>query len=154
MQRRELGRSGIEVTRVILGCANFGGIGSDPMTWGKGTPEDEAFELMDAAYAAGIRAFDSASSYGGGRSEETIGRWLAARGIRDQLVLSSKVFWPVHEGDDRGLAPGRIRRVAHDSLRRLGVSRIDLYLTHEPDPETPLLDTLRGLDELVREGTI
>src|SRR5215208_746257 len=153
MERRELGRSGVEVTRVILGCANFGGVGSDPSTWGRGTPEDEAFAIMDAAYDAGIRAFDSASSYGGGRSEEAIGRWLAARG-RDDVVLTSKSFWPMHEQDDRGLAPARIHRVAKDSLHRLGVDRIDLYLTHEPDPETPLIDTLRALDELVSAGTI
>jgi 1-deoxyxylulose-5-phosphate synthase len=153
MQRRELGRSEVEVTQVILGCANFGGIGSAPSTWGKGTPEDEAFAIMDAAYEAGIRAFDSASSYGGGRSEQTIGRWLAERQPGD-VVLTSKSYWPVYEGDDQGLAPARIRRVARESLGRLGVERIDLYLTHEPDPETPLVDTLRALDELAREGTI
>lgn len=153
MERRQLGRSGIEVTRLILGCANFGGIGSDPRTWGKGTPEDEAFAIMDAAWAAGVRTFDSASSYGGGRSEETIGLWLAAR-RPEGIVLTSKAYWPVFEGDDSGLAPDRLRRVAHDSLRRLGAERIDLYLLHEPDPETPLLDSLRALDELSREGTI
>jgi 1-deoxyxylulose-5-phosphate synthase len=153
VDQRELGRSGVEVTRVVLGCANFGGVGSDPKTWGKGTDEEEAFAIMDAAYEAGIRTFDSASSYGGGRSEETIGRWLAARG-RDDVVLTSKAFWPVHEGDDKGLAPARIRRVAHDSLRRLGVTRIDLYLTHQPDPDTPLVDTLRALDALAADGTI
>jgi len=153
MERRELGRSGIEVTRVVLGCANFGGVGSDPKTWGKGTGEGEAFAIMDAAYEAGIRTFDSAASYGGGRSEATIGHWLAARGRAD-VVLTSKAFFPVREQDDQGLAPDRIRRVATESLRRLGVDRIDLYLTHQPDPDTPLLDTLRALDELASEGTI
>ena len=153
MQRRELGRSGIEVTRVILGCANFGGVGSDPATWGKGTDDEEALAILDAAYEAGIRTFDSASSYGGGHSEDVIGRWLAARGA-DDVVLTSKAFWPVFVGDDNGLAPERIRRVASDSLRRLGVDRIDLYLTHQPDPETPLVDTLRALDGLVADGTI
>src|SRR5215203_5718886 len=153
MQRRELGRSGIEITRVVLGCANWGGIGSDPATWGKGTAEDEAFAIMDAAYEAGIRTFDSAASYGGGRSETTIARWLESRG-RDDVALTSKVFFPVHEQDDQGLAPARVRRVAHDSLERLGVDRIDLYLLHQPDPETPLVNTLRALDELAAEGTI
>lgn len=153
METRELGRSGIEVTRMFLGCGNFGGIGSDPATWGKGTTDDEAFALMDAAWEGGIRAFDTASSYGGGRSEETIGRWIASR-RPDGLVLSSKVFWPVARGDDSGLAPERLRRVARDSLRRFGVECIDLYLLHEPDPETPLVESLRALDGLVREGKI
>ena len=153
MEQRQLGRSGIDVTRLILGCGNFGGVGSAPSTWGKGTPETEAFAIMDTAWEAGIRVLDTASSYGGGRSEEFIGRWLASR-RPSGIVLSSKAYWPVFEGDDRGLAPERLRRVAHDSLRRLGVDRIDMYLLHEPDPETPLLESLRALDELRREGVI
>jgi aryl-alcohol dehydrogenase-like predicted oxidoreductase len=153
MQRRELGRSGIEVTRLILGCGNFGGIGSDPTTWGKGTEQEEAFAIMDAAWRSGIRTFDTASSYGGGRSEETIGRWRAARDPNG-LLLTSKAYWPVWDGDDRGLAPARLHRVARDSLRRFGVECIDLYLLHEPDSETPLAESLRALDELRREGVI
>jgi 1-deoxyxylulose-5-phosphate synthase len=108
---------------------------------------------MDAAYDTGIAAFDTASSYGGGRSEEAIGRWLRERGVRD-VVLTSKAYWPVEEGGDRGLAPERLRRIVEDSLRRLGVERIDLYLLHERDPETPLVDSLRALDELSAEGKI
>jgi aryl-alcohol dehydrogenase-like predicted oxidoreductase len=153
MQRREVGRSGIEVTRVVLGCANFGGVGSDPATWGRGTSEDEAFAIMDASYEAGITSFDTASSYGGGRSEEAIGHWLAERRARD-VVLTSKAYWPVEAGGDRGLAPERLRRVVDRSLHRLGVERIDLYLLHQPDPETPLLDSLGALDELAAEGKI
>ena len=153
MEQPELGRSGIGVSRLILGCGNFGGIGSHPATWGKGTPEDEAFTIMDAAWEAGITTFDSASSYGGGRSEEMIGRWLASR-RPEEIILTSKAYWPVHEGDDSGLAPQRLRRVVHDSLRRLGVERIDLYLFHQPDPETPLVDSLQTLHELRREGLI
>ena len=153
MERRALGRSDIEVTRVVLGCGNFGGLGSAPSTWGMGTQEDEARRVMDAAWEAGVRAFDTASSYGGGASERMIGRWRAERETRG-LVVTSKAYWPVHEGDDRGLAPERLSRVARESRERLGVERIDLFLTHERDPETPLLDTLRALDGLVDDGVV
>ena len=139
--------------RIVLGCGNFGGIGSDLSLVGLGEREAEAFELMDAAWARGVRRFDTASSYGGGRSETTIGEWLRER-RPDGLALTSKAFHPVHEGDDSGLAPARLRRVAHESLERLGVERIDLYLIHEVDPATPLADTLGALEELVRDGVI
>jgi aryl-alcohol dehydrogenase-like predicted oxidoreductase len=141
------------VERIILGCGNFGGIGSDLSLVGRGEGEAEAFELMDAAWARGVRRFDTASSYGGGRSERIIGAWLDAR-KPDGLGLTSKVFHPVHEGDDAGLAPARIRRVVGESLERLGVERIDLCLIHEVDPVTPLADTLGALEELVRDGSI
>lgn len=139
--------------RIVLGCGNFGGIGSDLSLVGQGEGEAEAFELMDAAWAPGVRRFDTASSYGGGRSERTIGAWL--RECRpDGLALTSKAFHPVHEGDDSGLAPARLRRVVHESLERLGVERIDLFLIHEVDPATPLADTLGTLEELVGDGVI
>jgi aryl-alcohol dehydrogenase-like predicted oxidoreductase len=141
------------VERIVLGCGNFGGIGSDLSLVGQGEGEAEAFELMDAAWARGVRRFDSASSYGGGRSERTIGAWLRER-RPDGLALTSKAFHPVHEGDDWGLAPARLRRVVHESLERLGVERIDLFLIHEVDPATPLADTLGALEELVRDGLI
>lgn len=157
MEYRELGTTGIEVSRVALGCGNFGGIGSAPAFFGQGESEDEAFVLMDAAWELGITLFDTADAYGGGRSERAIGRWLARRGpeARERVLLSTKVFHSV-EGDpaDRGLAPDRIRRQIDGSLSRLGVERVDLYLIHEPDPETPIGDTLEALDELVRAGKV
>ncbi|MGZ4354990.1 MAG: aldo/keto reductase, partial [Gaiellaceae bacterium] len=111
----------------------------------------------DAAWEAGITTFDTADAYGGGRSETWIGEWRAAKGpdVRDRLVVATKVFHSV-EGDaaDQGLAPARIRRQLAGSLRRLGVDRVDLYLTHEPDPETPVAETLGALDELVAEGLV
>jgi aryl-alcohol dehydrogenase-like predicted oxidoreductase len=139
--------------RIILGCGNFGGIGSDLSLVGSGEPEAEAFALLDAAWAHGVRRFDTASSYGGGESERTLGRWIASRRPFG-LALASKVFHPVREGDDAGLAPARVRRVVHESLEQLGVERVDLYLLHEPDPGTPLAETLGALDELVREGVV
>ncbi len=157
MDYRTLGSTGIEVSRIALGCGNFGGIGSSPAFFGQGESEDEAFAIMDAARELGITLFDTADAYGGGRSERAIGRWLAERGpeARDRIVLSTKVFHSV-EGDpnDRGLAPYRIRRQIEGSLERLGVERVDLYLVHEPDPETPVGDTLEALDGLVRAGTV
>jgi aryl-alcohol dehydrogenase-like predicted oxidoreductase len=154
VQERELGGSGIRVSRVILGCGNFGGIGSAPQFFGQGESEEEAFAIMDAAWAAGITTFDTADAYGGGRSETWIGEWRRSRGIDSGLVLSTKVFNPMDEGEDRGLAPARVRRQLESSLRRLGVERVDMYLTHEPDPETPLAETLGAMEELVAEGKV
>jgi aryl-alcohol dehydrogenase-like predicted oxidoreductase len=152
---RELGRSGVAVSRVILGCGNVGGIGSAPELFGvAGESEEEALELLDAARELGITAVDTAPSYGGGRSERAVGRWLASEG-RPMAVVTTKVFWSV-TGDpaDRGLAPERIRRELAGSLERLGLERIDLYMTHEPDPDTPLADTLACLSELAGEGLV
>jgi aryl-alcohol dehydrogenase-like predicted oxidoreductase len=157
MEYRRLGQTGIEISRVALGCGNFGGIGSAPEFFGQGESEDEAFALMDAAREHGITLFDTADAYGGGRSERAIGRWLARRGpeARERIILSTKVFHSV-EGDpaDRGLAPERIRRQVDGSLTRLGVERLDLYLIHEPDPDTSIGETLEAFDELVRLGKV
>jgi aryl-alcohol dehydrogenase-like predicted oxidoreductase len=141
------------IERIILGCGNFGGIGSDLSLRGQGETQAEAFELMDNAWAHGVRRFDTASSYGGGSSERMIGAWLRAR-QPEGLALASKVFYPLDERDDAGLSPARVRRVVGDSLGRLGVDRIDVYLTHEPDPGTPLAGTLNALADLVQEGSI
>jgi aryl-alcohol dehydrogenase-like predicted oxidoreductase len=108
---------------------------------------------MDAAWELGIRLFDTAASYGGGRSEQWIGDWTAARGRNP--VVATKVFHSVTgDPDDKGLAPDRIRRELAASLRRLGAERVELYLIHAPDPKTPLELTLTALDELVRAGTV
>ena len=143
----------MNIDRIVLGCGNFGGVGSDLSLVGEGDSDDEAFAIMHAAWAGGVRRFDTASSYGGGRSERAIGSWIAARKPQG-LALTSKVFHPVRNGDDSGLAPERIRRVVRDSIGQLGVERIDLYMVHEPDPATPLADTLATFDELVGEGLI
>ncbi len=152
MESRPLGRTGVTVSRIILGCGNFGGIGSAPEFFGAGESDEEAAAIMDRAWELGIMTFDTADAYGGGRSERAIGRWIASRGVRP--VLTTKTFNPMEAGGDRGLAPERIRRQLRSSLERLGVERVDLYLTHEPDPETPLDDTLGALDALVAEGLV
>jgi len=109
---------------------------------------------MDRAWAEGIRWFDTADAYGGGRSEEFIGRWRAAR-APEGLVLTTKVFYSTTgTPGDTGLAPDRIRRQVEGSLERLGVERIDLYLAHELDPETRLEETIAAFEALRAEGLI
>jgi aryl-alcohol dehydrogenase-like predicted oxidoreductase len=157
MEYRRLGRTGLKVSRLALGCGNFGGIGSAPAFFDMGDTEDQAFALMDRAFDAGINVFDTADAYGGGRSETWIGRWLQAKGsrVRDQLVLGSKVFNAVGPGpNDRGLSRVHILRQIDASLARLKTDRLDLYLIHEPDPETPLEETLVALDDCVRAGKV
>jgi aryl-alcohol dehydrogenase-like predicted oxidoreductase len=153
VETARLGRTDIELTRLGLGCGSFGGVGSDPATWGQGESEEEAFELLDAAVAAGIGFLDTAASYGGGRSEAYIGHWREERG--SQVLLSSKVFSSVAgDPDDYGLAGERILREIEGTLERLRAARLDMYLTHAPDPETPIEETLRALDELVLAGKV
>ena len=118
MDKARLGRTDLELSRLGLGCGNFGGIGSAPELFGRGETEEQAFALMDAALAAGINFFDTAASYGGGRSESWVGRWREDRGA--EVLLSSKVYWSV-TGDpgDRGLSRERILREIEASLDRL-----------------------------------
>ncbi|MGH3029219.1 MAG: aldo/keto reductase [Gaiellaceae bacterium] len=153
MEHRELGRTGVEVSRIALGCGNFGGIGSAPAFFGAGESEEEALAIMDAAWDLGVALFDTADAYGGGRSERAVGRWLADH--RKRPVVATKVFHSV-DGDpnDHGLGRERILRQIEGSLERLGVERVDLYLVHEPDPDTPIAETLGALDELVRGGKV
>ncbi len=151
MERAYLG--GTAVSRLILGCGNFGGIGSAPELFGQGDSPEQAFTLMDAAWEAGITTFDTADAYGGGRSESYIGDWLRSR-RPDGIVLSTKTFAPMSEGADHGLAPARVKRQVESSLGRLGVERVDLFITHAWDPDVPIAETAGALDELVAEGKI
>jgi aryl-alcohol dehydrogenase-like predicted oxidoreductase len=156
VETRELGRSGIAVSRVVLGCGNFGGIGSSPAFFGQGTPKKEALRLLDAAWELGITTLDTADAYGGGRSESFIGEWLRTKGsaARERVVIATKTYNPMSEGADHGLSRARIHRQIATSLQRLGVERVPLYLTHEWDPDVPVEETLGALDELVRAGTV
>ncbi len=156
MEARGLGRSGVAVTRIILGCGNFGGVGSSPAFFGRGIPHDVAFRIMDEAWDLGIRAFDTADAYGGGRSETWIGEWLATKSgdVRDALVVETKTFNPMDEGQDHGLARRRILRQVDESLRRLRLERVPLYFAHDFDPDVPQEETLSAFDELVHAGKI
>jgi len=157
MEYRRLGSTGLKISRVGLGCGNFGGIGSAPEFFGMGENEEQARDLMDRAVDSGINFFDTANAYGGGRSETYIGRWLNEKGsaVRQQLLLSSKVFNPVGAGpNDRGLSRRHILQQVDESLTRLQTDRLDMYLIHEPDPDTPLDETLVALDDLRRMGKV
>jgi aryl-alcohol dehydrogenase-like predicted oxidoreductase len=151
-----LGRSGIAVSRVVLGCGNFGGIGSAPALVDRGTPKDEALRLLDAALDLGITTLDTADAYGLGRSEEYIGEWLRTKppAVRDRIVVATKTYNPMADGADHGLGAARIHRQVEESRRRLGVEHIPLYLAHEFDPDVPQEETLGAFDELVRAGTL
>jgi aryl-alcohol dehydrogenase-like predicted oxidoreductase len=149
---RGLGRSPLHAPRIMLGCGNFGGVGSAPQFFGQGQSEQEAFALMDAAWELGITWFDTADAYGGGRSEAAIGRWCRSRGVRPQLT--TKTYNPMASGADRGLSRERIERQLASSLRRLGADRVDLYLAHEFDPDAPLEETLGVFDGLVASGAV
>ncbi len=138
--------------RVVLGCGNFGGIGSAPAFFGQGETKEEAFELMDAAWELGLRHFDTADAYGGGRSEQWIGDWMRATGNRP--TITSKTYNAMEDGADFGLARERVLRQAATSLERLGIEQIDLYLAHEPDPDTPLEETFATFDALAERGLI
>ena len=142
----------LTVSRIALGCGNFGGVGSAPEFFGQGLTEDQAFELMDAAWESGLAWFDTADAYGGGRSEQAIGRWIASRGVRPRLT--TKTFNPMAAGADHGLKPDRITRQLRSSLDRLGVDRVDLYLAHDYDPGVPLTESLGAFQAAQADGLV
>jgi aryl-alcohol dehydrogenase-like predicted oxidoreductase len=156
METRELGRSGVSVTRIILGCGNFGGVGSSPAFFGQGIPRDEAPRIMDAAWDLGIATFDTADAYGGGRSETWIGEWLATKGsaVLDEITIETKTFNPMDAGQDHGLSATRIARQVESSLRRLGLERLPLYMAHAFDPDTSHEETLGAFDRLIQAGKV
>ncbi len=157
MEYRQLGSTGLRVSAFGMGCGNFGGIGSAPEFFGQGEDEDEAFLLLDRAVELGINFFDTADAYGGGRSETTLGKWLATRdaAVRENLLISSKVGNPTGEGPNGfGLSRRHILRQIDSSLGRLGVDHLDMYLVHEVDPSTPLEETIEVLDGLVAAGKV
>lgn len=139
MESRPLGS--LRVGVVGLGCNNFG----------RRLDYEETRSVVHAALDAGINFFDTADIYGGTRSEEFLGRALAGR--RDAVVLATK-FGMAVDATRKGARPDYIRRAVHDSLRRLRTDRIDLYQLHEPDPATPIAETLAALDGLVRSGMV
>jgi aryl-alcohol dehydrogenase-like predicted oxidoreductase len=140
MRSRPIGSLSASV--IGLGCNNFGR---------RVTDGSRVRAIVDAAVDAGITFFDTADIYGGTRSEELLGRALGER--RGDVLIATKFGMPVDE-ERRGAKPEYVRRAAEDSLRRLGTDRIDLYQLHQPDPDTPIADTLGAMDELVRAGTV
>jgi aryl-alcohol dehydrogenase-like predicted oxidoreductase len=122
------------------------------MLMGTKTPADESHRMLDRFVDAGGNFVDTADTYDDGGSEETLAPWLARR--RDEVVLATKVRFPVSDPGGQGLHPDRVRAACDASLRRLGVDVIDLYQVHAPDPDVPLEATLEALDGLVRAGKV
>jgi aryl-alcohol dehydrogenase-like predicted oxidoreductase len=146
-----------DIARTWFGCGNFGGIGSSPSLRGVGDSEAQALVLLDHARRVGIRRFDTANTYGGGQSETILGKWLRAQGAayRDTVQIATKVGNP--NGCPSGETPLSARQIAHhldESLRRIGVGRIDLYYIHEFDRVTPLDQTLEAMAVAVEAGKI
>ncbi len=152
MKIKRLGRTGLKVSEICLGT----------MTFGNQADEQTSFGIMDVADQAGVNFFDTADVYplGGdtdanGRTEEIVGRWIKEKKARERIVLATKCRGRMGPGpNDEGLSRKHILRACDESLRRLQTDYIDLYQTHAPDPDTPIEETLRALDDLVRAGKV
>lgn len=145
MEYRQLGRTGLRVSPLCLGAMMFGGR----------TSVEESGRIIRRALDAGINFIDTANVYAGGRSEEAVGLALKASGARQRVILATKVHAPVGEGpNDRGNSRRHIIEQCEQSLRRLQTDWIDLYQIHRPQPEIPIDETLRALDDLVRSGKV
>jgi aryl-alcohol dehydrogenase-like predicted oxidoreductase len=145
MEYRHLGRSGLKVSEIAYG--NW-------ITHGSQVEEEAAAACVRAALDEGITTFDTADAYAGTKAESVLGK--ALQGVRrESLEICSKVFWPTGQGvNDRGLSRKHIMESAHASLRRLNTDYLDLYQAHRYDHETPLEETLRAFDDLVRQGKV
>ena len=146
MRYRRLGRSGLQVSELSLGAW---------VTYGAQVGDDVAYECMTAAYDAGVNFFDNAEAYGHGRAETAVGNVLKRTGWRrESLVLSTKIFWGGEGPNDTGLSHKHVIEGAHAALRRLQVEYVDLAFCHRPDPNTPIEETVRAWDILVRQGKV
>jgi aryl-alcohol dehydrogenase-like predicted oxidoreductase len=152
MEFRQLGGSGLKVPVLAFGTATFGGGNEFFRNWGS-TQVEEATRLVDIALDAGVNLFDTADAYSGGMAEEILG--AAIKGRRDQLLLSTKATFRTEPGPN-GLGSSRhhLLRACEASLRRLGTDYIDIYHLHGFDALTPIEETLRTLDDLVRSGKV
>jgi len=149
MQYTNLGRTGLRVSRLCLGTMNFG----------PHTTESDSFRIMDQALEEGINFFDTADVYGWeigeGITEYIIGRWLAQGNRRNKIILASKVYGKMGEGEnDRGLSAYHIKKACEDSLKRLQTDHIDLYQMHHVDRSTPWEEIWQAMEQLVREGKV
>jgi aryl-alcohol dehydrogenase-like predicted oxidoreductase len=143
MQYKNMGRTGLKVSRICLGAMNYG----DPVS------ETESINIVKSAFAAGVNFIDTANIYAATKSEEIVGK--AVKGDRHSFVIATKVGTPVGPGPrDVGLSRKHIMQAAEDSLRRLQTDYIDLYYTHIPDYSTPLEETLQAMDDLVHQGKV
>jgi aryl-alcohol dehydrogenase-like predicted oxidoreductase len=146
MEYRPLGRTGVEVSALCLGCMNFG--------WG--TEEEDSIRIIHRAMDAGINFLDTANVYGRGASETITGKALAMDNRRDRVFLATKVHGKMDDNDPNAQGNHRyhLMKACEDSLRRLQTDHIDLYQIHRPDPSVPIDETLRALDDLIRSGKV
>jgi aryl-alcohol dehydrogenase-like predicted oxidoreductase len=151
MEYRQLGASGLRVSALSLGTMTFGGRGKFALVGG--TDAKAAAHQLDMVLDAGVNLIDTADVYSDGLAEEVLGEALAGR--RDRLLIASKARFPMGEGtNDAGLSRHHLIRACEASLRRLRIDHIDLYQVHSWDGQTPLEETARALDELVRSGKV
>ena len=154
MRYTTLGRTGMTVSRLALGCMSYGDPGWRPWV----LDEAAARPFFQRAIELGINFFDTSDMYSLGRSEEVTGKLLRELGRREELVIATKVFFPMGATPDApnmgGLSRKHIVQGCEASLRRLGVDAIDLYQIHRLDPKTPFDETLSALDHLVRAGKV
>jgi aryl-alcohol dehydrogenase-like predicted oxidoreductase len=146
MDYRNLGRTGVKVSPLCLGC----------MTFGRGTGEAEAMDMIDRALDAGLNFLDTANVYGRGASEEVVGKALQRNGSRQRVILATKVSGRMDDDDPNaaGITRRHIVEQCEASLRRLQTDWIDLYQLHRPESATAIDETLRALDDLVRAGKV
>lgn len=146
MEYRSLGRTGVQVSSLCLGCMNFG----------DDTSEEDSIRIIHRAMDDGINFLDTADVYSRGKSETITGKALARDGRRDKVFLATKVFNKMADDDPNAWGSHRyhIMKGCEDSLRRLGTDHIDLYQIHRPQPGIPIDETLRALDDLVRQGKV
>jgi voltage-dependent potassium channel beta subunit len=146
MRYRRLGRSGLKVSELSLGAW---------VTYGSQVGDDVTLECMTAAYEAGINFFDNAEAYGHGKAETAMGNAVKKAGWkRESLVISTKIFWGGDGPNDKGLSHKHVVEGLHASLKRLRLDYVDLAFCHRPDPDTPIDETVRAWDMLVRQGKV
>ena len=151
MEYVRLGTTGLEVSRIALGCMSFGDPERGAHPWS--LPEEQSRPLLEKALASGITFFDTANAYSDGSSEEIVGRALKDFARREDVVLATKVFMPMREGPNSGgLSRKAILHEIDASLTRLRTDYVDLYQIHRWDPDTPIEETLEALDDVVRSG--
>jgi aryl-alcohol dehydrogenase-like predicted oxidoreductase len=151
-----LGRTGLQVSRVCLGCMSYGQTKTPGLLqWPWALSEDEGRPYIKRALEAGINFFDTANVYSAGVSEEVLGRAIRDFSSRDEVVIATKVWGPVRQGPNgRGLSRKAILSEVDKSLRRLATDYIDLYIIHRYDYDTPLEETLEALNDVVRAGKV
>lgn len=151
MKYRKLGRTGLDVSPICLGCMSYGASDRGAHPWS--LDEDTSRTFIRQALDAGINFFDTANAYSDGTSEEFVGRALADMARRDEIVLATKVFMPMRTGPNGGgLSRKAIMFEIEQSLRRLGTDHVDLYQIHRWDPRTPIEETMEALHDVVKSG--